>query len=184
MRIRLRPALVLSLLVGCGSDPKKEVPSTEVAGDGGSAASDEGGAEGEGEAEGEAPVECELRQVLQDGRCLDRCGTNGPVCDPDGELCVVNNDGVRGCYGKCGRDGDTCEVGELCFILRGDDDVEGFCDEGTCPDGSHPGTEGWCVCDSPDPPPDLPCDPQLCGPANKSGICEDAVQICVDGVCR
>ena len=171
----------------CGSDAPS-VPSTgseaEAGGPGGADGGDAASGEGEGEATGPNDPACLIGQVLQDGQCLERCGTNGPVCDPAAELCVLYEQ-TRSCRKKCGRTTGDCPVGELCLVLQGAAAVEGFCAAGDCPDGSHPGADGWCVCDTGDiPPADVPCKVVLCGPGNPDGDCADPTQICFSGQCR
>ena len=192
-------ALALSSLLlaaGCGSDDSGGggLPSMEGGGqgnpDGGGGGEAPAGGEGEGEGEAAPDPECRLGQVLRDGQCLDPCNNQGLVCDPQTEFCV-RYEGDRSCRAKCGRAGMDCGLGELCLVHRdpdaAEDDIDliGFCAEGECPEGSHPGLDGWCVCDTGDiPPPDLPCKVEICGPGNHRGICLDPNQICVDGVCR
>lgn len=170
MRCRL-PWLVAGwLLAGCGG-----------AGDGGTGG---GGTEDAGrDAEADVPrdtgPDCELGQVLQDGRCYRRCGVNGPICGDD-ELCVFFG-GEVGCRRRCGAELAPCPVGELCHAKAGEPP---FCAEGECPEGSHRGSWGYCICDSGDiPPPGSQCVVELCGPGNPRGECPGE-QICVDGVCR
>ncbi len=187
-----RPALALLLSVavaGCGSD-SSSVPSTgsgaddEGVGGGGGDQGGEGATGGEGEGEARPDPDCLIGQVLQDGQCLERCGTNGPVCDPDSELCVVY-DGDRSCRPKCGQTTGSCTVGELCMVLQGTGAVEGFCAAGDCQAGSHPGDDGWCVCDTGDiPPPEMACQVVLCGAGNPNGQCVDPNHICFSGECR
>ena len=120
--------------------------------------------------------------MLRDGRCYDRCGVNGPVCE-DEELCVRFS-GETACRQRCGIHSGTCPVGNLCYVLETAEEREGFCAPGACPVGSHRGAWGYCVCDTGDiPPPELPCVVELCGPGNRRGECPGE-QLCVDGVCR
>ncbi len=131
----------------------------------------------------DAAPDCELGQVLRDGRCLERCG-DAPPCGDD-ELCVLWEETIA-CRRKCGRTSGSCAaVEELCYVPVAADEPEGFCAPGECPEGSHKGAWGYCVCDTGDiPPPGLACVVELCGRGNPHGRCPDEEQICVDGVCR
>lgn len=184
MIVRRCAVVTLTLAAACDSGAERELPS----GDDGSADEAPPAGEGEGEGEPAPPVQCEIGQVLREGRCLETCNNDGLVCDPDAEVCV-RRQGQTGCQKRCGRTGGDCAIGEVCYVVRDPDadqtEIEGFCAQGGCPEGSHPGTDGWCVCDTGDiPPADLPCKVEQCGPGNHSGRCVDPVQICVDGECR
>ena len=165
--------IVLALVVsGCnggdgGGDP---APTRDAGGDAADVATD-------------AAPDCELGQVLRDGRCLERCG-NHPPCADD-EACVLFGASID-CRKRCGKESGSCPaVEEICHLPEDALEPEGFCAAGECPEGSHKGSWGYCVCDTGDvPPPNLPCVVELCGPGNHRGRCPDDDQICLDGVCR